>query len=155
MTKSPDFAILMTAASRCVADGLLDAMAGAGLDEVRSNHGFVIRALADGGLSLTELAGRLGVSKQAALKVVDDMERRGLVERAASTTDRRSKTLRLTDRGRAVRKTALATSRRMERELRAELGPDDVDAARRVLERFVERSGGIEEARAGRARPIW
>src|SRR3954462_11942485 len=91
---SPDFAILVTAASRCVADRLIEAMRKAGLDEVRSTHGFVIRALGDGSLTLTALAARLGFSKQAAKKVVDEMERRRLVERAPSPTDRRSKPIR-------------------------------------------------------------
>jgi DNA-binding MarR family transcriptional regulator len=150
-----DLAILLTAASRCVADRLVEAMRNAGLDEVRSNHGFVIRALADGELTLTELAGRLSVSKQAAQKVVDDMERGGLLERVPSSSDRRAKALRLTKRGRKVRKTALAASHRMEAELRADLGDATVHAARAALERFVERNGGLEEVRAGRARPIW
>jgi DNA-binding MarR family transcriptional regulator len=150
-----DLAILLTAASRGVADRLIEAMRRAGLDEVRSNHGFVIRALADGGLTLTELAARLGVSKQAAQKVVDDMERGGLVERVPSSSDRRAKAIRLTKRGLKVRKTALAASRRMEAELRRDLGDTVVDAARYALEHFVERNGGLEEVRAGRARPIW
>jgi DNA-binding MarR family transcriptional regulator len=138
-----------------VADRLLEAMRRAGLDDVRSNHGFVIRALADGGLTLTELAGRLGVSKQAAQKVVDDMERGGLVERVPSSSDRRAKAIRLTKRGLKVRRTALAASHRMEAELRKDLGDATVHAARAALERFVERNGGLEEVRAGRARPIW
>jgi DNA-binding MarR family transcriptional regulator len=154
-TTSPDLAILVTAASRCVADRLIDAMAKARLDEVRSNHGFVIRALAAGSLTLTELAARLGVSKQAAQKVVDDMERRRLVERVPSSTDRRAKAIRLTKRGQKVRQTALATSERLEAELRADLGDPTVDAARAALEHFVEQNGGLEDVRAGRARPIW
>jgi DNA-binding MarR family transcriptional regulator len=151
----PDLAILLTAAGRAVADRLLEAMREAGLEEVRSNHGFVIRAVADGGLTLTALAERLGVSKQAAQKVVDDMERRRLVERVDSDQDRRAKTIRLTKRGQKVRRTALAASKRMEAELRDDLGNATVDAAREALEHFVARHGGLEEARAGRARPIW
>jgi DNA-binding MarR family transcriptional regulator len=154
-TSTTDIAILLTAASRGVADRLLDAMAEARLDEVRSNHGFVIRALAGGSLTLTELAARLGVSKQAAQKVVDDMERRRLLERAPSSTDRRAKAIRLTKRGQKVRQTALATSERMEAELRVDLGDETVDAARALLEHFVEENGGLEDVRAGRARPIW
>jgi DNA-binding MarR family transcriptional regulator len=151
----PDLAILLTAAGRAVADRLLDAMHAARLDEVRSNHGFVIRAIADGGLTLTQLATRLGTTKQAAQKVVDDMERRGLVERAPDQHDRRAKTIRLTKRGQKVRSTALAASKRMEADLRDELGNATVDAARQALEHFVDRNGGLEEAQAGRARPIW
>src|SRR4051812_22748504 len=154
-TGTIDLAILLTAASRGVADRLIDAMRRAGLDEVRSNHGFVIRALGEGSLTLTELAARLEVSKQAAQKVVDDMERRRLLERVPSSTDRRVKAIRLTARGRKVRRTALSTSHRLEAELRSDLGDDAVDSMRGALERFVDRNGGLEEVRAGRARPIW
>jgi hypothetical protein len=43
----------------------------------------------------------------------------------------------------------------MEAELRADLGDADVDAARRVLLRFIERHGRLEDAPARRARPVW
>ena len=157
MTDSPepDFALLVTIAARSVSDRLLAAHAAAGFDQVRPPHGFVIRALGAGGMTLTKLASRLGVSKQAAQKLVDEMEERGLVERVPSATDRRAKLLRLTADGQTVRETALAESRRMESELRRSLGTETTDAMRRTLERFVEREGGREDARAGRARPVW
>jgi DNA-binding MarR family transcriptional regulator len=151
----PDFALLVTIAARAVSDRLVAAHAAAGNGQVRPPHGFVIRALGDGGMTLTELASQLGVSKQAAQKLVDDMEARGLVERVASATDRRAKLLRLTADGQAVRATSLAESRRMESELRRSLGAETADAMRRALERFVERNGGLEDTRAGRARPVW
>jgi hypothetical protein len=50
---------------------------------------------------------------------------------------------------------ALAASKQMEAELRADLGDADVDAARRVLLRFIERHGRLEDALARRARPVW
>jgi DNA-binding MarR family transcriptional regulator len=150
-----DWAILVVGADRCVVDRLQATMQAGGHDEMRAPYGFVIRALAAGGLRLTELAERLGVTKQAALKVVDEMEAHGLVERTPSPSDRRAKVLRLTARGEAVRRRALATSERMEAELRADLGDADVDAARRVLLRFVERHGRLEDALDRRARPVW
>ena len=151
----PDFAILVVAATRAVADRLQAAMTAAGHAQMRPPFGFVIRALAEAGLTLTELAERLGVTKQAAIKVVDEMEAQGFVERRPAPSDRRSKIIGLTERGRDVRRTALATSHRMEDELRAVLGDADVDAARRVLLRFVEASGGLGDVHAGRARPVW
>ena len=151
----PDFAILVVAATRAVADRLQAAMTAAGHAQMRPPFGFVIRALAEAGLTLTELAERLGVTKQAAIKVVDEMEAQGFVERRPAPSDRRSKIIGLTERGRDVRRTALATSHRMEDELRAVLGDAEVDAARRVLLRFVEASGGLGDVHAGRARPVW
>jgi DNA-binding MarR family transcriptional regulator len=151
----PDFAILVVGADRCVVDRLQTTLRAAGHTEMRSTYGFVIRALAGGGLRLTELAERLDVTKQAALKVVDEMEARGLVERMPAPGDRRAKLLRLTARGQQVRERALAASERMEAELREDLGDADVDAARRVLLRFIERHGALEDALARRARPVW
>jgi DNA-binding MarR family transcriptional regulator len=145
-SQAPDFAILVVGATREVADRLNAAVARAGIEDMRAPFGFVIRALAEAPLELTALAERLGVTKQAAIKVVDEMEARGLLAREPHPTDRRAKRLTLTARGLAVREAALAESHRMERELRAAVGDADVDAFRRVLAAF-----GV----GARARPVW
>jgi DNA-binding MarR family transcriptional regulator len=151
----PDFAILIVAATRAVADRLERAVRDAGSPHMRPPFGFVIRALAEGGLTLTELAERLGVTKQAAIKVVDEMEAHGFVERRPAPADRRAKILTLTEHGLRVRRAALAESHAMEAELRRDLGDADVDAARRTLLRFAERGGSLADVHAGRARPVW
>jgi DNA-binding MarR family transcriptional regulator len=141
-----DFAILVVGANRLVADRLNAAVAQAGIADMRAPFGFVIRALAEAPLELTALADRLGVTKQAAIKVVDEMEARGFLNRQPHPSDRRAKHLTLTAKGRAVREAALAESHRMEAELRAALGDADVEAFRRVLGEF-----GV----GARARPVW
>jgi DNA-binding MarR family transcriptional regulator len=151
----PDFAILVTGAARVVADRLGAAVERVGVDDMRSSFGFVIRALAERDRTLTELADLLAVTKQAAIKVVDEMELRGYVARTPDPADRRSKVIRLTDKGTRVRRAALAASRRMERELRAELGDRDVDAMRVALMRLLERHGALADAAAGRSRALW
>jgi DNA-binding MarR family transcriptional regulator len=130
-------------------------MAAAGIEDMRSTFGFVLRALGEDGATLTQLADRLAVTKQAAIKLVDEMERRGLVERRPHPADRRAKVLVLTRQGLRVRATALAASRTMERDLRRAAGDADVDALRRTLGAFLEQHGGLDEAMAGRARPVW
>src|ERR687885_1352809 len=112
-----DFAILVVGATRYVADRLDAAVRAAGIDGMRAPFGFVIRALTDAPLELTALAERLGVTKQAAIKVVDEMEARGFLTREPHPTDRRAKHLTLTPKGRAVRTAALGESQRMEAEL--------------------------------------
>jgi DNA-binding MarR family transcriptional regulator len=151
----PDLAILLVGASRAVADALQLALEAAGIDGMRSAFGFVLRAVGDDGATLTDLAQRLAVTKQAAIKVVDEMERRGFVERLPHPGDRRAKVIAPTERGRHVRATALAASRRMERDLRRAAGDGDVDALRRALSAFLDQHGGLDEAVAGRARPVW
>jgi DNA-binding MarR family transcriptional regulator len=145
-TSQPDFAVLVVGATREVADRLDAAVRAAGIAGMRAPFGFVIRALADDPLELTALAERLGVTKQAAIKVVDEMEARGFLTREPHPSDRRAKLLTLTERGHAVRDAALAESHRMEAELRAATGDADVDAFRRVLAAF---------GAGARARPVW
>jgi DNA-binding MarR family transcriptional regulator len=151
----PDLAILLTGSARVVADRLGAAVARAGIDDMRSSFGFVIRALSEQDRTLTELSELLGVTKQAAIKVVDEMEERGYVERRPDPADRRAKVIRLTDKGRRVRRTALRASSRLESELVEDLGDDDVQAMRRVLSRLLERHGSLDAAHAGRSRAIW
>jgi DNA-binding MarR family transcriptional regulator len=152
---NPDLAILLTGANRVVADRLGAAVEAAGIDDMRSSFGFVIRALAAREQTLTELAELLSVTKQAAIKVVDEMEQLGYVERVADSTDRRAKVLRLTPKAKRVRRTAMSASRRIETELRKDLGDDEVDAMRRALLRMLERHGSLADATAGRSRAVW
>jgi DNA-binding MarR family transcriptional regulator len=155
LPESPDLAILIVGAARVIADRLGEAVERAGVEDMRSPFGYVIRVLVDRDRTLTELADLLGVSKQAAIKVVDEMEARGFLARHSDPDDRRVKLLRLTDKGRTVRRAALAASHAIERELRRELGDPDVDALRTALESLLERHAALEDARAGRARAPW
>src|SRR5947209_12353468 len=111
---SPDLAILIVGAARVVADRLGEAVARAGVDDMRTPFGFVIRVLAERDRTLTDLADLLGVSKQAAIKIVDEMEAREFLTRHPDPEDRRVKLLRLTDKGRKVRQTAVAASHTIE-----------------------------------------
>jgi DNA-binding MarR family transcriptional regulator len=150
-----DLAILLTGGARVVADRLGEAVREAGVEDMRAAYGFVIRALAERGRTLTELAAMLDVSKQAAIKVVDEMERRGFLRREPHPEDRRQKLLALTEKGLTVRRAALAASLAMEDELRAELGDADVEAMRRALLAFLEWHGAGAEAGSGRSRALW
>jgi DNA-binding MarR family transcriptional regulator len=151
----PDLAILVVGAGRVVADRLNGAIERAGIDDMRTPFGYVIRALAGGDRTLTEVAQLLGVSKQAAIKVVDEMEARGFLARHPHPEDRRVKVLRLTDKGIKVRRTALAASRALERELRRKSGAAAVDGLRQALSELLAAHGALEDARAGRSRAPW
>jgi DNA-binding MarR family transcriptional regulator len=151
----PDLAIIVTGAARAVADRLGDAVLRAGIDDMRTSFGFVIRALAERDRTLTELSELLGVTKQAAIKVVDEMELRGYLTREADPADRRAKVLSLTDKAKRVRRAALRESRRLEKELLDDVGARDVQAMRRTLLRLLERAGSLDDALAGRSKSVW
>src|SRR4051812_26542455 len=132
--QEPDLPILLAAAYRALTERLGAEHRAAGLGEVRSSYGFVIRAVHAEAPTITGLAELLDVTKQTASKLVDDMERDGLLERRPDTDDRRRVRLALTDRGEAVRQNALRTGKQLERELaRALGGRPQVDALRAGL----------------------
>jgi DNA-binding MarR family transcriptional regulator len=154
LTNEPDLAILLAASYRVVAERLLAAMAAAGIRGMRPLYGFVIRAVAAEAPTINRLAELLGVSKQAASTLADDMRRAGFLDRRPDPRDRRCVRLTLSRRGRAVFARATRTSATMERELRARLGDADVDGLRRALMAFVERHGSLEDVLARRAKPV-
>ncbi len=149
---APDFAILLTAANRCIADRLVDAVAEVGGGAMRPSFGFVLRAVAAEEPTVSRLAGLLGVSKQAASRLTDDMVTAGFLRRGGDPADRRRTPLQLTELGARVRQRALAESRQMEDELRTLFGDPAVDQLRAVLTEFVARHGGGEEIAAQRSR---
>jgi DNA-binding MarR family transcriptional regulator len=101
---------------RQLIDGVHAELAREGHPDVRPLHGFVFQAIGRDGTTAVELGRRLGVSKQAAGKTVDNLERLGYVERATDPHDARRKLVRLTDRGVDM----LERSARIFDELRAE-----------------------------------
>src|ERR1700754_1205243 len=93
--EEPDLAILLVAANRCLNDRLVSAVRAAGARDMRPAFGFVIRAVAAEEPTVGRLAELLGVSRQAASKVADDMVARGYLLRGPDRADRRRTRLRL------------------------------------------------------------
>jgi DNA-binding MarR family transcriptional regulator len=62
------------------------------------------------------------MTKQSMGELVDDLEKRGYVERRPDPTDRRARLVALTDRGRAQARAGLRMIGRLERESRERLG---------------------------------
>ncbi|TDD83075.1 MarR family transcriptional regulator [Actinomadura darangshiensis] len=86
-------------AFRVIVDEVHAELAREGHPDLRPMHGFVFQAIGPDGTTAVELGRRLGVSKQAAGKMVESLERLGYVERGADPRDARRKIVRLTARG--------------------------------------------------------
>jgi DNA-binding MarR family transcriptional regulator len=118
-----------------------------GFDDIGRSDGLVFRALHEHPMTVSELAGWLGISKQGAGQTVEDMERRGYVERQPDPDDRRARLVCLSPRGRQ----ALAAARRFhhqyERRLVRALGPDAVANLRAVLEKMAGAADQTAEPR--------
>lgn len=82
----------------------------------------VFRHLDHGGTRLTTLAERCGVTKQTMVHLVDDLERRGYVERVPDDDDGRAKTVRMTARGWEVHELGHRLAAEVDRTWGARLG---------------------------------
>ena len=147
-----DWGILLTAALAEFKEQLHAHLARAGYDDLGPSFGFVFRSLADRPLSLAELAARLGITSQGALKIAAEMERRGYVERQDDQVDRRVRRLLLSARGRAALKEARRFHAAAERRLVQKVGAKQVATARAVLTAFIERDGADNMSRAAMMR---
>ncbi|WP_425835664.1 MarR family winged helix-turn-helix transcriptional regulator [Streptomyces fractus] len=70
-----------------------------GFDELRPAHGFAFVRLSAGDATATDLAVHLGVTKQAASQLVDELVRKGYAERRPHPQDARARLVVLTARG--------------------------------------------------------
>jgi DNA-binding MarR family transcriptional regulator len=117
-----------------------------GFDDVRPAHGFAFARLAPGGATVNELAEHLGVSKQAASQMVEELVRKGYVERRPHPTDARAKLVELTGRGWECTRAADAAAAEAVVPWAATLGPERVRQLRDDLVRL---------APSGPLRPVW
>jgi DNA-binding MarR family transcriptional regulator len=89
----------LLAGFRMLIDALNAELSRQGHPDLRPMHGFVFQAIGGAGTTAVELGRRLGISKQAAGKTIENLERMGYVERRPDPGDARSKIVHLTDRG--------------------------------------------------------
>ena len=86
-------------AFRVMIDEMHEELARQGHPGMRPMHGFVFQAIGPRGTTAADLGRVLGVSKQAAGKTIDGLERLGYVERGVDPADARRKVVRLTAHG--------------------------------------------------------
>jgi DNA-binding MarR family transcriptional regulator len=135
-----DFGILVGLAFVAFVDEMHVELARAGYPDLGRSYGYVFRALDGERLTVSQLAARLGMTKQGAAKIVNEMRDRGYVERSADAADARVRRLDLSSRGRA----ALAAARRFhagyEARLAARVGIRRAATVRSVLESCLSES---------------
>lgn len=88
------------------------------------------------GLSQSDLAEALAIERARLVHLLDKLEKRGLTERQASPTDRRSHALHLTAEGQKVLKQLKALAARHEAHLVKTLGEDNYKNALAIFRTF-------------------
>ena len=133
---------------RSLIDGLHERLTDRGWSNVRENYGFVLLAARGPGIQASEIAALMGVSKQAASKLVEAMERAGYLHRAPHDEDQRAKLVTLTTLGDELLEAVEDIYAELEQEWVALLDRDRVNALRADLTTVLRATHG------GRLPPI-
>jgi DNA-binding MarR family transcriptional regulator len=140
----------LSAALLAVAGGLThrinEGVLARGFEGVRPAHGFAFARLAPDGATVTDLAVHLGVTKQAASQLVDELVRKGYAERRSHPGDARARLVVLTERGWGCTRAAEEAAAEAVREWGELLGEREVRSLGRQLLRI---------APDGPIRPAW
>jgi DNA-binding MarR family transcriptional regulator len=136
----------LLAASRALVDGVSAGVRARGFSDIRPAHGFAFARLSAGGATITELAEHLGVTRQAAAQLVDELIAKGYVERRRHPLDARARLIMLTEKGRACTRAAEAAITDTLRPWEAVLGPEGLLSLRNDL---------LRVAPGGPLRPVW
>ena len=104
-----------------------------GIATVRAAHTSLLPHLDFEGLRLTELASRLGVSKQATFQLVEELEAQGVVERRDDPIDGRAKLIRFSRKGERALLEGLRVLGDLERELASAIGRTRFQALHEAL----------------------
>jgi len=123
--RPPPTSALLRMAYNALAAAIYQAVVHAGGTDLRPAHGNVLEMLAiEDGLRLTDIAGRAGMATQSMGELVDDLVRKGYIERREDQGDRRAKRIHLTAKGRAHAAASWVAVDKAERELRRLLGDE-------------------------------
>ncbi|GIH75226.1 MarR family winged helix-turn-helix transcriptional regulator [Planobispora longispora] len=144
--------LLLAMTYRAMTEALHDRIAAEGREPLRPAHGYTFRLLLDhADVTSVDLADHLGVTKQAASKIVAELEGWGYVERRPHPTDGRARVLALTDKGHAYVRHADEMWAEIEDRWAAVIGAQRLDDIHHDLRAYVDEVAG------GRAvlRPVW
>ncbi|MFY0408232.1 MarR family winged helix-turn-helix transcriptional regulator [Solicola sp. PLA-1-18] len=106
---------------------------GAGLGGLRSSQVRLMSLTPVEGMRVTDLAERVGMTKQALGEFANTLEEQGLLETVRDEKDRRARILRPTARGRRAVESSEAVIAEVEDAWRARLGEREWDALREAL----------------------
>ncbi|MCW7942998.1 MarR family transcriptional regulator [Streptomyces hygroscopicus] len=123
-----------------------DGVVARGFEGLRPAHGFAFARLTPDGATVTELAAHLGVTKQAASQLVDEIVRKGYAERRPHPADARARLVVLTGRGLACTRAAEEAAADAVRPWAELLGEREIRALQGQLSRI---------APYGPVRPAW
>jgi DNA-binding MarR family transcriptional regulator len=113
-------------------------MVARGHDWYGDARGAVATHLDPRGMSQSELAARMGLTKQAVQQLLDGLEADGVIRREPDPNDGRSKRVVYTAKGLAALRDGVEVKRAIERDYRARLGASGLEALTKALRKLAE-----------------
>lgn len=145
-----NLAVLSREAYVALNDLVLARLAAAGHGSVRAAHSTVFQYLDDTGTTVSTLAERAQITKQAMSELVAHLEQHGYVVRRPDPADRRAKLVEPTESGREVLAVAQGLVPDLEANMTAVLGPrrfaqlrEDLEAVRRAARELEQAEGAV------------
>jgi DNA-binding MarR family transcriptional regulator len=108
-----------------------------GIDTMRASHTNLLPHLDFEGTRLTDLALRIGISKQATFQLVEELEAQGVVEKRDDPRDGRAKLVRFSKKGEAALIHGLRILSQLEQELAGAIGKARFEALHDALLRLL------------------
>jgi DNA-binding MarR family transcriptional regulator len=127
---------------RSLIDALHERLAQRGFDDVKPVFAFVLLASREHPLTVNDVAQLLGITKQAASKLAEAMERDDYLVRKPHPQDARAKLLHLAPRGRRVLQAAEDIYRELEAEWAKVIGRRRLEALRSDLSEVLRAAHG-------------
>ncbi|MFD5824091.1 MarR family winged helix-turn-helix transcriptional regulator [Lentzea sp. NPDC060358] len=145
-------AVLLAMTYRALGDQFHDRLRQIGLEPLRPAHGYVFRFLKDRRATTVDIGQHLGVTKQAAAKIVTELDEWGYVLREPHPTDKRAQYVALTTKGRDYLRLADSLWADLETEMADAVGEDTLDAIRHGLAGYLRHVHGEDQPGL---RPVW
>lgn len=138
--RTPDgvpLARLFAMAFRSLIDDLHERLTERGWHGIRPPYGFVLLAVRDQPTTATDVRRLLGLTKQAASKVLDAMEAADLVRRRPDAEDGRAKVVEITAEGRRLLRDVETIYAELEAGWAAVIGSERVEALQHDIARVL------------------
>lgn len=110
----------------------------AGYDDLNAAHVGLWRYPGLDGLRPSELADRVGITKQSVNDLLGHLERHGYLERLPDSADGRARVIRLTPKGRRLQETIYAEAQAAQTRIAEILGPQRFDQLHSSLQLLTE-----------------
>lgn len=147
-----DLTFLLGMSFQLLHQRFFDTLVGLGYGDLRPVHGIVFQMLHGEGATSTELAERLGVTKQATGQIVDYLESHGYVRRQPHPEGGRRRLVVLTDKAIGHLIVAGRVLYDLESQLGDEIGGVDLQTVRHELARLIR---GMAGNTIPPLRPVW